>query len=166
MTLLYGFAAVVPGATRKVLDAFPRHKPTAWALTIVDLVWAGKLLYNAPLGRFENLKPLLYILTPVAIVLVGLFVDELLSPRALGGLLLLLAAPMLDTARWHASPLRLVITVLAYALVIKGVVLVVCPFQFRKWVQRLFPDERWCRIWGGAGCALGIVVLLLSLTIY
>ena len=112
------------------------------------------------------LEPLLYVLTPLSIVLVGFFVDDLLAPRALGGLLLLLAAPLLDAARWHASPLRLVVVVAAYILVVKGVVLVVCPYQFRKKVERFLTGDHACRLWGSAGCVVGAVLLTLALTVY
>ena len=54
----------------------------------MDLLWSGKLLYEAPLGRFDQYKPLIYVIVPVSIVLVGVFADELLAPRALGGALL------------------------------------------------------------------------------
>jgi len=162
----YGSLVAAPGTVRKWLRMFPRSKAMAWMLAAVDLVWAGKLLYAAPLGRFDTLKPMIYVLAPVAVILVGFFVDELLAPRALGGLFLLLAAPMLDIARWHASPLRLVITVLAYGMVIEGMILVVCPYQFRKWLERLLGSDRHCRVCGGFGCALGILILVLSLTVY
>jgi len=162
----YGSALASPAAARKWLQSFPRSRKTAWMLTAIDLVWAGRLLYEAPLGRFDVVKPFIFVLTPIAVVLVSVFVDELLAPRALGGLFLLLAAPMLDVARWHVSPLRLVVTVLAYGMVVKGMVLIVCPYQFRKWVERLLSTDGQCRFWSAVGCTLGIVVVVLSLTVY
>lgn len=161
-----GFALAAPGPARKWLLAFPRVRLTAWVLTAVDLVWAGKLLYESPLGRFEALKPLIFFLTPAAVVLVAVFVDELLGPRSLGGLFLLVAAPMLAAARWHLSPLRLVVTVAAYGLVINGMFLIVCPYRFRKGVERLLSTDGQCRLWAALGCGLGALIAGLSLFVY
>jgi len=161
-----GLALGAPGVLRRWISAFPRSRLPAWVLTAICLLWAGRLLYDAPLGRFDSLKPLLYVLTPLSIALVGLFVDDLLAPRALGGVLVLVAAPLLDAARWHGSALRLVVVLLAYALVVEGVVLVVCPYRFRKEAERFLPDDRACRRWGGAGCVLGAVLVALALLVY
>ena len=157
---------VRPDRMRAALKAFPRHRGAAWLLTAVDLVWAGILLARTPLGRFDAYKPLLWVLTPLAVVLVGVFVDELLAPRALGGLLLLAAAPILDAARWHPSGLRLVVTVLAYGMVLKGLVLVVAPYRFRTATERLFATDAACRLGCGAGVAVGIGLIILAFTVY
>jgi hypothetical protein len=155
-----------PGRWRGFLAGFPRSRPAAWILSAVALVWAGRLLFDAPLGRFDTYKPLLYVLVPVAVVLVCVFVDELLAARSLGGMLLLLAAPMLDNARWHDSPLRLVPVTLAYLLVVAGVVLVVCPYRFRRTVETCLHSDRLCRIWGAVGCLLGIGISALGLAVF
>ncbi len=114
-----------------------------------------------PLGRFDVFKPYLGVLTPVAIALVGWAMDDLLAARALGAVLLLAPAPILDAARWHPSPWRLVVTVLAYAMAVKGAVLVMSPHLFRAWSARCLPRDAACRICGAL--ALGAAAALVAL---
>jgi len=54
-----------------------------------------------PLQSVRDFKPILWALAPLCYVLTVCFVEELLAARALGGILLLAAAPVLDAARWH-----------------------------------------------------------------
>ena len=166
IAFLGALLASVPGASRAWMKDFPRSRSWGWALALLALLWAGWLLYETPLGAFEKYKPLVFVLTPVAYVLVILFVDELLAPRALGGLLLLVPAPMLDAARWHGSAYRYVILVLAYLFAVKGMALVLSPYLFRKTEERLLGSDTACRLWGGLGLGFGLFVVLLGFTAY
>ena len=121
-----------PGRGRDWIQRFPRSRTMGWLLTAVDIVWVGLLLYAMHLGRFDKFKPALIILAPFAFYLIITFLDELLAPRAFGGLLLLLPAPIILPARLHESPLALVMMILAYLCVVVGMVLVVSPHCFRK----------------------------------
>lgn len=169
-----GVLLVVPGAaclglpslSRALWKRFPRHVPAAWVLTAVDLAWAGWLLHQTPLGWFDPYKRLLVVLVPAAFVLVIVFMDELLAPRAFGGLLLLAPAPMLTAARWHPSAWRYVVTLTAYAFAVWGMVLVLSPYQFRRLGNVLIGSDAACRAWGGALTAFGLLLLLLGLAVY
>lgn len=157
--------AAAPGGMWRMVRAFPRHALAGRLLTAAALVWVAWLLFEMPLGRFERYKPLLWILTPASFVLIAVFIDELLAPRALGGLLLLVATPMLDAARWNPSLSRLVITVFAFVLVIVGMVLVISPYRFRTelaWMER--PGAT--RLAGIAAAVAGSAVFLLGLIAY
>lgn len=145
---------------------FPRHRVAGWLLSAAALTWAATLLYHTSLGRFDVYKPALYVLTPVAYGLIVTFMDELLAPRALGGLLLLFPAPVLDVARWNGSAWRLVVVVLAYVCVCAGVALVMGPYHFRKLTTRLLASERRGRLAGWAGVAVGLLLLVLAFTVY
>lgn len=166
VTVAGGACVLAPRATRGALRAFPRHRLSGWVLTTVVLAWSGWLLYHGPLGFLEPYRSWLFALVPLAIVLTGLFVDELLAPRALGGLLLLVPAPLLDAARWHPSAWRYVIIAVAYAMVIKGAALVVSPYLFRRLSERLASDDAACRRWGMAGVLGGAGLLALGLLVY
>ena len=166
MILLDGAGLLKPATMRALIKAFPRNRPAAWILTTIDLIWAGILLNQAPLGRFDSFKPFLYVLVPVAILLVGFFVDELLAPRALGGLFLLIATPILDIARWHDSPARLIVTVLAYLIVIKGLVLVIAPYKVRLTSERFLNTDARCRLACGAGTLIGAILIGLGFFVY
>jgi uncharacterized protein YjeT (DUF2065 family) len=84
----------------------------------------------------------------------------------LGGLLLLLAAPVLAVARWHASPWRLVIVIFTYVLVIVGMWLVLSPYAFRKAMARVIRSNGRCRIAGALGLVVGLAVFFLGLKAY
>lgn len=155
-----------PGRVREGLLAFPRSRFPALALTAVDVAWVMIIVLRAPLGRFEWIKPYLYVAGPVAYLLLIFFMDELLAPRALGGFLLLAANPVLQAARWHASNLRLVVTVLAYVWVVAGILLVLGPYYFRRMAEWSTSSETRCRRLGIARLALGGVLLALGLFVY
>lgn len=162
-----GAACVVsPGRVREALRVFPRSRLPGWLLTAVVLAWSGYLLYHGPLGFLQPYRQWLFLLVPAAILLVALFVDELLAPRALGGLLLLWPAMLLEAARWHPSAWRYLVCALAYAMVIQGTALVVAPYLFRVSAERLVGTDARCRLWGAAGGCVGAVLLLVSWRVY
>lgn len=154
---------VAPSAARESIMRFPRSRIAGVLLSTIGLLWAGWLLFHTPLGRFDQLKPLLYVLVPITIVLTIFFMDELLAARALGGVLILIPAPILALARWHASAGRLVIVGLMYVFVVAGVVLVISPYYFRKAAGFCLRDDARSRVSGVLGVVLGVVVILLGL---
>jgi len=166
IALLHLPCIFAPGRAREWVRAFPRHRVTGIALAALALLWVGWIVMHASLGRFESFRPLVYILVPVSIGLVAYFMDELLAARALGGLLLLVPQPVLAAARWHESQARLVLVVLAYAFVLSGITLVLCPYMFRKVTAVLTRTDAACRAWGLAGAVLGAVIVLLGMAVY
>ena len=145
-----------PDAVRRAVSAFPRHVWIGRVLMAFALVWVTAIVLRAELGRFTFVKPYLYVLTPVAIGCVGWLLAELLAPRALGGLLLLAANPVLSTARWEDTPWRLAISVAAYLAVISGTFLVVGPHWFRRCFQPALATTR-------RSAGLGILLLAAGL---
>lgn len=172
--LLAGLVLAIPGLlctvfpawTRKHIREFPRCRIAAGCLTAVDIVWSAWLLNRTPLGPLTPLKSWLVVLAPVAFLLVFFFMDELLAARALGGLFLLTAAPLLDAARWHPSPFRYAVTVLAYGLAVKGMLLVLSPYLFRQSSERFMQTNRRCRQGGTAVLAVAGLLVALALTVY
>ncbi len=166
LAMLYLLMAAMPEQALRFLNNFSRNRPVGIILTCVAVLWAGWLLYQMPMGRFDGFKPLLLILVPVAILLIVSQMSELLPVRALGGLLLLIPAPLLDAARWHHSPARLVVTVCAYIMVVKGIVFLLSPFRFRQAVKLFIRDAGFCRAWGLAGLVFAICLLAFAVTVY
>ena len=156
---------VAPERFGSWIVAFPRNKYAGWALTAIGMVWAAKLLLDTPLGSFEGLKPWVYVVTPVAIFLIGRFMDELLAARALGGVLLLIPAPLLIASRAGESPARLIVVVIAYLMAIEGVALVLGPYQFRRWMALCVRTNTRCRICGAAWFCMGLVLLALAFAV-
>ena len=177
-----------PAGAARAATAFPRHGPSGKILAAIALLWVALIIYHASLGRFEYLKFLpARIIPPLAPLMEGplgfLFqtplwaalgswalitrtMDDLLAPRALGGVLLLIANPLLNAARWHPSTWRLVVTVIAYIMVIQGIWLILSPFRFRMTAQWLLASPQRTRYAGLAAAATGLLLLVLGLGVY
>jgi len=166
MVILHGCLALSPATARKLVVAFPRSKWAGRILAALGFLWAAWLIHEMPLGRFEYLKQWLFVITPVTIGLSYVYMDELLAPRALGGLMLLFPAPVLTLARLHDSRLSLVMTVVAYILVVKGITLMLSPYVFRKASAHLIASDTRCRIAGSLGVAFDLLLVVLAATVY
>jgi hypothetical protein len=156
-----------PDRARRLLQAFPRHEVMGWILTAAAMLWAGWLvLHTLPFSNMARIETMVYLGTPVCFFAVVVYMDELLAPRALGGLLLLVASPVLASARLHDSTWTVVITLLAYAWVIAGMVLVVSPFRFRRVLEPWLADRKKFRNLNLTVLVLGVALLALALTVY
>ncbi len=163
---LYAALFLKPAAMRAGFIRFPRSRWCGRLLAVAAVAWAAWVLREMPLGRFEHLKTWL---VPLAVVFAGLvcyYMDELLAPRALGALLLLYPAPLLEAARLHDSRWSVVMSVVAYAMVIKGMALLLSPYLFRHFTERLLTTDKACRLAGTGGLAADALLLLLALTAY
>jgi len=157
---------LAPRATLRGLAAFPRNRMAGWLLSAVALAWCGSLLYGGPLGFLAPYRRALFVLVPGSVVAVGLLMDDLLAPRALGGLLILAPAPILAAARWHQSPWHFVMSALAYVLVVVGCVLVMTPYQFRRTITFAMPNAEAGRRWGVAALVFAVALIALALGRY
>jgi len=157
---------VAPEAARRALAAFPRHLLAGRVFSTLALVWAAWMLHVMPMGMLDTYKPALLVLTPVLIGLTWYYLDELLAPRALGGLLLLVPAAWLAAARLHPSAWSAVASVAAYVMVVKGILLVVSPYQFRRQTERWLGSTTRARAVGVAGVVMHSVLVVLALSVY
>ena len=157
-----------PKKIRTLMKAFPRNFSAGVVLTGIALVWSAYEVYDMPLGALiEGYKWLLWGLTPAIYLLIVAFMNELLAPRALGGLLLLVANPVLSIQRLYSTRLTAVIAVLAYVWIVIGITLVLSPYRFRKvGVERWGSTDVRCRWAGAIGVALGVVLVALGLTVF
>ncbi|OVE74230.1 hypothetical protein BVX94_01050 [bacterium B17] len=162
----YSVMFAMPGKAIELLKKFPRDRASGIVLTALTILWAAILLYKMPLGWFDNYKQSLYLLGPLTFFLVVKFMDELLAPRALGALFLLIPAPILHGIRFHESPLRLVIVVLCYIMIVKGLVFVMSPYQFRKRVERFVTTDKACKAFGIAGILVGVFLLATGIVVF
>lgn len=159
-------AIFAPAFFRRVATNFPRNIPAAWILTAIDVAWVSWVICHASLGRFEPLKPLVYVGAPVSFLAMVFFMDELLAPRALGGLLLLLANPVLNSARWLDTQWRLVMVVIAYVWVVAGITFVLSPFRLRQAAEWGTKTDLRCIVGGSIRFLAGLFVLILGLKVY
>ncbi|HMP74332.1 MAG TPA: hypothetical protein PKE55_13815 [Kiritimatiellia bacterium] len=154
-----------PRSAQAGLAAFPRHRIAGVVLATFALLWAAWLLNTMQLGFLDAYKPTLFFLTPIAIYLVITYLDDLLGPRALGGLMMMLPTALLDASRWHDSSLRYLPIVIAYLFVIFGIWLTLCPFRFRIWARPLVDSEAITRLTGAILTALAILFVAAALAL-
>ena len=158
---------LAPAAFRRVLQWFPRSRIPAYLLAALDLAWFGWLLYHEPLWQFfDYVRPWLWLIIPIVILLVCIFMDELLAARALGGLLLLVAGPILAAARFHESLWRYIPIVLAYVWIIAGIVFVLAPYRVRRFFEFITRTPLRCRVGGSVRLAVGLLLLWLGWKIF
>ncbi len=160
------FAACAPALVREGVGRFPRSVWPGRILLAVDMVWAAYAVTTLHLGTFDAWKVHLYWLAPVCIILGCVYLDELLSVRALGGLLLLVAGPILNAARWNPSGWRLVVTVMAYLWIVIGLVFLLEPWWFRRLCAPMIQREWAVRLGGVFKALIGFGLIALAFWVY
>ncbi len=164
LALLSLAALVLP--VRDFLPRFPRSRLAGAVLLTIDLLWSFWLLATMEMGEFSSFRrPLLFIL-PVGFILVLRFVDEFLAVRALGILCLLAAEPLLDAAFLRPEMSRLLVTVLAYVMIVKGLLWVTMPYLLRDQIDwGLKNPSRW-RLLSGLSLVFGAAILVCAVVSY
>ncbi len=149
-----------------ILPRFPRSRTVGAALLTIDLIWSVWLLATMEMGEFSSFRRPLLIVLPIGFILVLRFVDEFLAVRALGILCLLAAEPLLDAAFLRPEMSRLLVTVLAYVMIVKGLLWVTMPYLLRDqidWSTR--NPGRW-RLLSGMALAYGAAILACAVVAY
>ena len=157
---------VMPGATREWLKALPRSRAAGVVLLTLALIWSFWLLATMEMGEFSNFRRPLMVVLPIGYLLVLKFVNEFLAVRAIGILCLLAANPLLEAAFLRHEPSRLLVTVFAYLLIVKGLFWVTMPYLLRDqigWWGR--STGRWLAI-NLAAVAYGGAILACAFTRY
>src|SRR2546430_8886073 len=155
-----------PALVQNWLKRFPRSGIAGIVLLSLALVWSFWLLATMEMGEFSSFRRPLMIVLPIGYVLVLRFVDDLLAPRALGILCLLVAEPLLEAAFFRYETSRLFVTVLAYLLIVAGLFWVTMPYLLRdqiNWSAR--SNARWHTVHGVAA-AYGLAILTFAFTQY
>lgn len=140
--LLLGFSLpglLMPGTARGWLVRLPRSFPMGVALLTIGFLWSFWLLATMEMGEFSSFRRPLLIIVPIGYLLVLRFVNEFLAVRALGILALLAAEPLLDSAFLRYEQSRLLVTIFAYVLIVKGLFWVTMPYLLRdqiNWATR------------------------------
>jgi hypothetical protein len=157
-----GFA--LEGSARNLLVSFPRSRGAGIVLLAIDLVWSFWLVSTMEMGEFSAFRrPFLFAL-PIGFFLTLRYVDEFLAVRALGILALLVAEPLLDAAFFRYESSRLVLTVLAYLLVVLGLTWVTVPYKLRdqiNWFSKTTARWRGVSVFGFAYGAMLIALAFL-----
>ena len=142
------------------LKAFPRDYKWGVILLSIDFVWGMLCMAHMDMGEFYHLRKWFLILIPISFVLVLLYVQEFLSVRALGALLLLVGGIVLQAAFLQPQTSRLLLPAIAYVWIIAGMYFVGMPYLMRDWIGWVVAKEaRWkLAVFGGIG--YGALVLM------
>jgi hypothetical protein len=163
-THLPGALAPAWGSVR--LRTFPGSYPFGVALMLAATLWFVVLTGVMDLGELSGMRLQLMTVWTLAGVLTAIFVPGYLAVRGLGCLLLLAAAVILDAAFLVQTPARYVLTLLAYAWVIAGMVLVYSPHLGRNAMFYIAQTPQRVRLFAWPGVAFGLLLLALGLFVY
>lgn len=174
LSVILGTAVAVPqilglmNPARFIASArsFPRNETMGRILMGIATAW---FLYNLRLetiSDFAAFKPYMY----AGFAFLGLascfVLRDFLAVRGLALVLLLVAKLMVDTARWHPSPWRLVIALWAYVLVVAGMWFTVSPWRLRDLIQWMTASEGRVRLGSGLRLAFALIVIGLGIAVY
>jgi len=152
--------------TRNFLPRFPRSRTAGAALLTIDLVWSFWLLATMEMGEFSNFRRPLLIALPIGYFLVLAFVDEFLAVRALGILCLLAADPLLEAAFLRSESTRLLVTVLAYLMIVTGLLWVTMPYLLRDQINWSTKHSGIWRVVAGAALVFGLAIVACAVVAY
>ena len=145
---------------------FSRSEFTGYLLMGLGTLW---FLYNVSI---ENISDFANYKTPMLIGFgaVGfftcIFVRDFLAVRGLAVVLLMLAQLVLETARWHDSQWRLVLSVWAYVWILAGIWFIISPWRLRDILEWLTANEIRIRVGSALRLALGLLVFGLGLFVF
>ncbi len=162
------FACLKADPTKKWLVKLPRNKNVGIAVLVICTLWSWVLITWMDLGEFYTIRKFVQFFLPVACFLVVQFVDEFLSVRAIGVLMMLVAGPVLNSAFLEGPPLvRLLVPILAYVWIIVGMFWVGMPYLMRDWIDWVVAEgtDRWKKACY-AGMGYGGLLLLFALFLY
>lgn len=129
-----------------------------------SLSFMGSL--SMDLGEFTKLKPYLQLGVPLFCVGMIMYVREFLFVRGLGLCLLMAAAPILYAADFETASMRVLMPLVAYGMIIKGLFYVGMPYLFRDGVSWATATKGRWKVLSSTGLALGLVILGCSLTVW
>ena len=160
-----GFVLASPSVASRALNALPRHAISGYVLSAIAWAWAGWAAYAMDIDIINPYKYLLPYVVLICIPLTWFWLDNLLPCRALGGILVLFPYGLLHTVRSHPSPWRLVLVVLAYIAIIKGMVFILYPWKMRQMIVWVTARPALFRVVGVVEAVLGIVLIALGATV-
>lgn len=163
---LFGMLLIGGGPVQTAgLRRFARHVWTGRILATLAWIWGAYALYMMPLDFISSYRDYIPFAALIAIPLTWFWMDELLTCRAIGGLLVLFPTPLLQVADLHPSPWRLVMVAITYLGLITGMLLILYPYYLRRILDWLATHSLGRRACGAATLAVGLLLLTLGLTV-
>ena len=174
IAIIIGVLAAVGGLTglfrpelvKRFAELFPRSVVPAWILTALCCVLGAREAQGMNMGAVGVIKPYIPFIAVGVFAASLVYMKELLAPRALGGFLLLIAVPILQTASQSGMPYFQVVSAVVYLWIVYGLFLLMSPWCFRKFYEPFLRSTAIFKATAVAKTALGIVLLLLGIFVY
>ena len=165
--LVLGLASLaVPGATGRVLLAFPRNVPAGRVLCAVGWLWTARACDQLGIDVFDKfLKAVpgeLWILAVVLTVLTCLWMENLLPIRGVCAVLMLFPGEMFPAIRLCETSWRIALVVVAYVCAVIGMFGMFYPWWIRKGIAWIVARPACVRGLGGVLGAVGALLFVLG----
>lgn len=160
------WALARPAAWRAFMLRLPRHRAIGTVLVLAATAWFLLYLRTETLADFARFRPMMMAAFGAIGVLTCLYVTDLIGARGVALILLLLAKLMVDTARWHPSNWRWIVTGLAYVWVIAGIWWTISPWRLREALEWNCRTEGRIRALAWVRLAVAALLVVLGLTVY
>ncbi len=152
-------ALATPRPVATLWRRFPRSIWPGRVLAALALAWSALWLMAMPLGPLMVIRKYMAVLLVVAIAAVWFLCEELLSCRAVGGLLALSPTLLLSAAQWHPSPLRYIPLIVGYLFAIAGMFVIAQPYHLRDVLHWCAATPGRTRLGGAVLVLLGVLLL-------
>lgn len=160
----HAFALVKPDLVKPWLKRFPRNETIGAVLVILGFIWTFVIWSCMDLGEFFVIERHVQVVIVAVCVGMIVFVKEFLAVRALGFLMILAAAPILESAFMKEPSTRLFLVAFAYAIALKGMFWVGMPYLLRDQIAWVTERPQRYQFGAIAGAAYGLLLLGLAMT--
>lgn len=159
----HAFALAKPDLVKPWLTRFPRNEQVGTVLVVIAFAWSFVIWTCMDLGEFFRFERPVQLLIAGMCVGVIVYVKEFLAVRALGFLMILAAAPMLESAFLKDPQSRLLLVAFAYALALAGMFWVGMPYLLRDLIRWVLDKESRYKLGTAAGAVYGLVMMVCAL---
>lgn len=176
MVIIYGLMWKKPEAAQKRARTLARDWNAGVYAMGIGMVWFWLLVapegngllakLAMPLNEFSGMKRYLQILIPLAALGMIFYVREFLFVRGLGLCFLMAAAPILYSAFLKEPGSRVLLSLVAYAMIVKGLFFVGMPYLYRDGVAWLSASQSRWKVASLTGLTFGALILICSITVW
>ena len=164
--LMAVFGFIRADLLRAYIKGFPRSSYAGWILAGLCCLLGAREALAMNMGGLNAYKIYVYLLAPLVFIGSVTCLKELLAPRALGGLLCLVAVPITKVAVFSGQPYFQIISALAYSWVVIGLIWFLAPWHFRQMHQRILENNILYYSALGFKTLFGVVFILLGVFVY
>ncbi|MBC8326920.1 MAG: hypothetical protein H8E27_14970 [Verrucomicrobia subdivision 3 bacterium] len=166
MVLTAAVGLAKPKGSMDWINQFPRNETAGWTLMLAGMAWFLWVLSDETLADFEKFRTHFQVFIVATGVGSCFFLKDFLAVRGLAVVFLMLAKLIVDAARWHPSDWRLVLVVLAYALVVKAMWFTVAPWRMRDIIDWATVSERRFKMMCSVRLVFAVLLMVLGLTVF